>query len=286
MSSKDSLKMIMKSDFTISHTISNDWTMPTYHIHDSYEILFSLTDTTKFFVEDTVYDVHKGDLFIMNNMELHRTMAPSDAYYERYIIMFDPAFIKSYSTECTNLLKLFTNRSKDFSNRIHLSEDQCHGIVSLFRKILYYHNNTNIYGADIYKKITFAELLLFINSIYDSTTIVNTRKSSPMGDFKKIEIILEYINQHLDEDLSLDKLSSVFFLNKYYISHIFKDNTGFSVNEYIISRRILKARELLKQNLPVSQVSDLVGFKNYCHFIRTFKNLVGVSPKRYAKRDS
>lgn len=284
MSSKDALKMIMNCDFIINHNISNDWTMPTYHIHDSYEILFSLTDTTKFFVEDTVYDMRKGDLFIMNNMELHRTVAPSNVYYERYIIMFDPAYIKSYSTESTDLLKPFINRGIDFSHRIHLSEDQCHGIASLFRKILHYHNNA-VYGSDVYKKITFAELLLFINSLYDNASAVKA-KNPKIGDYKKIELMLEYINQHLDEDLSLDKLSSVFFLNKYYISHIFKDSTGFSVNEYIVSRRIFKARDLLKQNLTVSQVSELVGFKNYCHFIRTFKTLTGVSPKQYAKRGS
>jgi YesN/AraC family two-component response regulator len=284
MLSKDSLKMKMSSDFTISHNISNDWTMPTYHIHDSFEILFSLTDTTKFFVEDMVYDMHKGDLFIMNNMELHRTVAPQNVYYERYIIMFDPSFISSYSTEYTDLLKPFTNRSINFSNKQHLSEDQCHEIISLFKKLIYYHQN-EIYGSDVYKKITFAELLLFICSLYNSESTHKSKRSN-FGDFKKIEPILKYINQHLEEDLSLDKLSSVFFLNKYYISHLFKDNTGFSVNEYIINKRIFKSRELLKLNLLVSDVSEMVGFKNYCHFIRTFKNLVGVSPKQYAKRGS
>lgn len=284
MISKEAFKMVVNSDFHVSHNISNDWTMPTYHIHDSYEILFSLTNTTKFFIEDTVYDMRKGDLFIMNNMELHRTVAPSDVYYERYIIMFDPSYISGYSTKDTDLLKPFVNRSINFSNRLHLSEDQYHGMISLFKKILYYDQN-NIYGSDVYKRITFAELLLLINSLYSNENNHKTRTFTA-GDFKKIELMLEYINQHLEEDLSLDKLASVFFLNKYYISHIFKDNTGFSVNEYIINKRIFKSRELLKQNLPVSQVSEMVGFKNYCHFIRTFKNLVGVSPKQYAKRGS
>jgi YesN/AraC family two-component response regulator len=99
-----------------------------------------------------------------------------------------------------------------------------------------------------------------------------------------VQLILEYINQHLNECLSLDKLSGVFYLNKYYLSHIFKNSTGFSVNEYIINRRILKSRELLKQNNSVSKVSEMVGFNNYCHFIRTFKKLVGMSPKQYAKK--
>jgi YesN/AraC family two-component response regulator len=67
------------------------------------------------------------------------------------------------------------------------------------------------------------------------------------------------------------------------LGHIFKKATGFSVNEYIINCRIIKARELLKENLPVSKTGEMVGYCNVSHFIRTFSKLTGLSPKQYAK---
>jgi AraC-like DNA-binding protein len=278
----DIVKTTSNDYFNISHNISDSWTMSNYHFHDSYELLFSLSDTTKFFVEDTMYDVKKNDLFIMNNMELHKTVAPANVIYDRYIIMFSPSYIDSYSTSTTNLLKCFIDKAlPPNTNRLHLSEDQSHALLALLKKIEYYHTN-NVYGCEIYKKITFTELLLLVNSFY--YTRDNFLERGNITEFGKVQLILEYINQHLNECLSLDNLSGVFYLNKYYMSHIFKNSTGFSVNEYIVNRRILKSRELLKQNHSVSKVSEMVGFNNYCHFIRTFKKLVGMSPKQYAKK--
>lgn len=276
-----SLNEPINDTFTISHSISDSWTMSNYHFHDSFEILFSLSSTTKLFIEDTMYDVEKGDLFLINNMELHRVVAPPNVCYDRYIISFDPSYIESYSSEQSDLLKCFFHRKSNLSYKIHLSEDQIHAFLALLKRIEFYHKNA-VFGSDIYKKITFIELLLLINSFNHSST--DARKSS--SDFKKIEQVLAYINQNLSETLTLDVLSNVFYLNKYYLSHMFKENTGFSVNEYIINRRILKSRELLKQDLPVYEVSEMVGFNNYCHFIRTFKSLVGISPKQYALKET
>lgn len=276
-----SIKDVSDSEFMFFHNISTTWSMKDYHFHDSYEILFSLSNTTKFFVEDTMYNVEKNDLFIMNDMELHKTIAPTDVVYDRYIIMFHPKYTNGFSTTLTNPLKCFLTRDKNFINRLHLSEDQSHALISLLKKVEFYYKNKT-YASDLYEKIAFIELLLLVNSLYENT---NDKKSpGTSGDFIKVELILEYINQHLHEDLSLDRLSKIFFLSKYYIGHIFKANTGFSVTEYIINRRILKSRELLKQNLSVSEVALIVGFKNECHFIRTFKSYVGIPPKQYSKK--
>jgi len=95
---------------------------------------------------------------------------------------------------------------------------------------------------------------------------------------------LQFIQLHLAENLSLDRLSEEFYLNKYHLGQLFKRATGFTINEYVIHRRILRARELLKRKLPVQQVGEAVGFRNNSHFIRTFKKLLGVPPKQYQLR--
>jgi AraC-like DNA-binding protein len=116
---------------------------------------------------------------------------------------------------------------------------------------------------------------------YESCEIVK-----PDRDYKRIKQIIQYIHKNLASELSLDTISGKFFLSKYHLGYLFKKVTGFTVNEYIISRRIMRSKELLKNNLPVSQVGEMVGYNNNSHFIRTFKKLVGVSPKQYTKRGS
>ena len=66
------------------------------------------------------------------------------------------------------------------------------------------------------------------------------------------------------------------------LCHIFKEGTGFSLMDYVINCRILKARSLLRNGMRVQEVGENVGFRNNEHFIRTFKKLTGTPPKRYA----
>lgn len=274
--------------FDLNHMVTEEWSMDKYHIHDCYEILFSLTDSTSFFVEDTIYDVKRGDIFILNNKELHRTVAFKNKKYERYICSFSPEFISEYSTEKTDLLRLFTKKHEaNRSHRINLieygGEVALEEFIILLKKIEYY-TNCNLYGSDVYVKLAFIELLLYIDGVYGDVNKRVKEVEVNINHKEKTHEIIKYLNNHYEEELSLDVIAKNFFISKYYLSHVFKKNTGFTINEYIVNRRILKAKELLKQNNTVSEVSDMVGFKNYCHFIRSFKKATGISPKQYAKR--
>ena len=95
--------------------------------------------------------------------------------------------------------------------------------------------------------------------------------------------ILDYIRDNLSEPLTLDQIAGRFFISKHYLCRIFKSATGFSVMEYIIYSRVLKARQLLQEGVSVQQAGELAGFSDNSHFIRTFGHLTGITPGRYAK---
>ena len=130
--------------------------------------------------------------------------------------------------------------------------------------------------------MAFIQLLLYVNSLYDHVhrDSLIVQKDS----FHKVQPILSYVQQNFQNPITLDSIAQQFYMSKYYLCHLFKDVTGFGLNEYIINLRILKARELLRQNISVQQVGEIVGFSNNSHFIRTFKSMVGVSPGQYSHR--
>jgi len=102
-------------------------------------------------------------------------------------------------------------------------------------------------------------------------------------DFLRVSPILDYIRDNLAEPLSLDQIASQFYISKHYLCRIFKAATGFSVMEYIIYSRVLRARQLLQEGVSVQQAGEMSGFSDNSHFIRTFGHLTGVTPGRYAK---
>ena len=102
-------------------------------------------------------------------------------------------------------------------------------------------------------------------------------------DFLRVAPILDYIRNNLSEPLTLDQIANQFYISKHYLCRIFKSATGFSVMEYIIYSRVLRARQLLKEGVSVQQAGEMSGFSDNSHYIRTLGHLTGTSPGRYAR---
>ncbi len=274
------IKEIMPEDtiLRVLHNQSTNWSMENYHFHDSYEINLSISGGHRFFINDSLYEAKKGDIFLFNPLDLHKNIIPKGLLYERYLIFFKREALAGISTKETNLLELFENRSSDFVHRRHLSPENNALLVSLMEQLIH-HQKQSVYGTDIYLKLLLSELLLLLNKIYAVHEKIGKKE---LTSHTKIKPILGYINQHIDEVLSLDDLSTTFFINKYYLCELFKKTTGFTINQYILNRRIGLARELLLMDLSVTEVAYKIGFNSDSHFISVFKKLVGVTPKQYA----
>jgi AraC-like DNA-binding protein len=95
--------------------------------------------------------------------------------------------------------------------------------------------------------------------------------------------ILEYINKNLQENLAIEGISEKFYINKYYLMHKFKENTGYTIHSYILQKRLIKAGTLIKSGMSVMEVSESCGFGDYSSFIRAFKKVYGIAPRQYYK---
>ena len=94
--------------------------------------------------------------------------------------------------------------------------------------------------------------------------------------------VVDYVNLHYSEPLSLDDLADRFYVSKYHLSHEFHRQVGTSVYRYIQKKRLLIARQLLQQGKKPNEVYSVCGFGDYAGFYRAFKSEYGAAPREYA----
>lgn len=267
-----------KNNYRIKHQLNKSHGRNQIHTHNFYEILFCKTDNIYFLINDKVYPLIGNDLIFLNPTDVHGFIFNHDALLERYIIEFDPNYIRNIC-EDFDLLQIFNNDERN--PIIHLNFEQSQTFLSLFNKLKSLENLEEEPTLPLCKKIAFTELLL--QAYHYSKTVKNTSLSSDNPKVMRMQNILSYINNNLAEKLSVTDIAEKFYISPSHLSAIFKQFTGLTINQYIINQRILLASSLLKENSSVQSAAEKSGFYNYAHFIRTFKKHVGISPKQYAK---
>lgn len=260
-------------EFHIQLSENDSWSMSRLHFHDFCELMLPLTSMGNIFVNDQVYPLQRGYLYLISENTLHRTIATG--FHSRYILHINRKALSELSTPQTDFLQF----TRDSFRCASLDPEQLDALIQAFQT-LEEHKEKSGFGADLQQTIALIQLLLQLAPILNMSTISETVRSK---DFLRVAPILDYIQGNLTEPLTLDQISAKFFISKHYLCRIFKSATGFSVMEYIIHSRVLRARQLLQEGLSVQQAGELSGFSDNSHFIRTFGNLTGMSPGRYAK---
>lgn len=262
--------------FSIAHLHKEEKTMD-MHIHNCYEIYYSVSGGKQFLIDNKLYDIEPGDLFVINQYESHKITQADRATHERIVLSIHPDYPKRLSSAETNLDYCFSVRSDCFCHRISLNKEQQ-------KRFLYYINKitgADGYARDIYEQTAFMELLALVNSLM-MVSHAPEPSGSPVYN-RQVEDILSYINLNITSPITLPRLAGEFYLSESYICRIFKATTGTTINKYITARRISIAKALLNDGNSVMEAYEKSGFTDYSAFFKAFTKAVGISPKKYAQ---
>lgn len=116
----------------------------------------------------------------------------------------------------------------------------------------------------------------------DTVHLINEQRGEkdPITSF-----VQQYVNDHLDQDISLDLVADKLNISRSYLSTYFKEKTGESFSEYLNRVRIYRAKEMLAEvDLKINDISAKLGYQSVNSFIRMFKRYAGVTPGEYRKR--
>lgn len=139
--------------------------------------------------------------------------------------------------------------------------------------------STKLYG-DIMATALAAHLLTH----YSSRQIAVRNYSSGLSE-QKLRLVIDYIQEHLDQDLSLAELAGLVQLSPYHFARLFKRSTGLSPHKYLLKCRIERVKQLLiARKLSLAEIACVVGFSSQSHLNYHFKRLVGVTPKAFVRQ--
>lgn len=267
------MKAFIRYDILYGHAASVTSANTEFHFHEHYEIYLFMSGDITLFVNDISYTPRRGDLFVFNSNDIHKTLNHQpDKLQECYCIHFLPLITSAYSTERTNLLSCFFDEAR---KGIHLSSKELESFCSKIEQMISIQKKED-YGSDVLLKTTLIELLVQINLLYQSGKTKSTQIKNTM-----VNKLISYINEHIQEDLTLEHLAQVVSVDKNYLCKAFKLATGSTIWQYIIAKRISLAQQLLVSGESVQTACLSSGFNDYAHFARTFKNIVGMTAREY-----
>ena len=247
-----------------SYTKNPDTSLFKMHTHNEYEIFCFLSGSAKYFIEGTIYSLKPNDILIINKSEAHTLLIKSNTPYERNVVHFNAAALLSENPD--NMLKFINEKPLGKFN---------HYPAALYDtgKLLYYLENmsstSNVYDQRLY-------LTVFIKEL---SKINNRTQENDKHYFDNLTVIVEYINENISKSISLETIAEKFNLSKTHLNRKFKSIIGTTVWEYILTKRMIMARDMLNRGISPTNVFAKCGFCDYCSFYRNYKSKFGVSPK-------
>jgi AraC-like DNA-binding protein len=265
------------------HYIDEDFKDVAYHYHDFYEIYFIISGDVTYHANGIIYTLKPGDIILLNNKTLHRLRrsdAVSKTRYERMVILVDPDFIHNNSLAGSALAECFDLEAKEKSRLLRLNKEDRAAVDVLLNKFEKAYSGNEL-GDNILRITSLIELLVFFNRAQLDSEV--EAKGEDICKDPEINRILDYFDQNIDSDLSLDAIAAHFSMEKHSLIRKFKQRMGLSPHQYIKKMRLVKARDLLQKEISVTDVCYQCGFNDYSNFIRSFSQVYGISPKKYTK---
>ena len=269
----------LNEDFRLFHLKDSRAQKLDYHYHEFDKLILVLGGKVSYVVEGVTYFLQPWDLLLVQHNMIHRPVIDPAAPYERVVIWLGREWLQKRSDPGEALDTCFETARQRGLHLLRFGAE---------RRLQYMQTIQRLEEALVSREFGAARLadtlcqqvLIGVNrDILRDRTAQEQRDSYRVDP--KMEEVLRYIGEHLEEDLSVDALANRFYLSRYYLMHRFKAVTGYTLHQYINQKRLLRAGELIRAGVPVMKAAEQAGFAEYSTFLRAFQNTFHMSPREF-----
>lgn len=238
--------------------------MGDHHYHRYFEIYYFLKGECKYFIDSYTYTLIPGDIVIIPENVIHRTMYTST--YERKLLNFTQDFIpESVAGKLSSMPYLY--RNKDISKEINRIFEELDAEYSVMDE----HSEIMIKGL--------VERLFILLSRNENKAVHSG------GNTTFVAEAVRCISENCQSNITLNALSESLSVSPEHLSRTFKKETGFGFNEYLNLVRLQKAEQLLEgTSKNVSEIAYACGFNDSNYFSDRFKKTHGISPLKFRQK--
>ena len=262
--------------FRVTHVRHESYfEMDTSHVHDYHEIYYLASGTRRYFIDDSIFTVNKGDVVVIPRGTIHRNTYNNEKMHERVVCIFHGEFI-----ECPQIHDEFL-RLFDGSPVLSLAPVHRDYISSLFKSIRTEYENPDDL-SDESARALIRRLLVFLIRL-------KRLQASPLPydpDDSLMQEAAQYIRANFALPLTLEDIAAHVNTSPTYFSKKFKRATGFGCREYLVNVRLREAAQMLVQTkLSITEIAIKCGFNSSNYFGDVFRRASGVSPAVYRKNN-
>lgn len=280
----EQIKYAYKTCLEFTELVSSDHVNDQNHSHSTIEIACIMEGHGNYWVSNDALPFSPGDVLVFNSMERHNICSVQPGMLRITAVNFDPEYIAHANDSNYDLQYLdtfyFTNRRGALK-----SGDECaaeiHGIIrSMARE---FDEKRSYYPLVI--KAQLLNILAILLRASNAGKDENGQAGYLIKRQDSIATVLSFIERNLSSDISIDALSSLVYMNRYYFSTFFKKYVGETPIQYITRKRVAMAMTLLDTtSLSILEIATRSGFNNSSNFNRAFKQVTGKSPSDFKKR--
>ena len=275
----DRLEMPAGHEFELVHKTVPISNTVQFHYHDFYEFYLFITGNVRLIVENRTYVLAPHTLLVIPPGNMHMaTCMDQQVLYERIILNASQDCLRDLSSRELSLPGWMESLSARGRYLFVLDDETYQGCLRLTNEIIA-SSGENLPAMRHVNRCRISALLgMFAQSTQEDQSQPDALPITRVGQ------MIDYINQHLAERLSLDELAQHFFISKYHMLHLFKQYTCTSVYSYIQSKRIINAKTLMQSGVSPGEACRMSGFGDYASFYKTFMHYMGISPMSYIKK--
>ena len=247
-----------------------------FHTHNFYEMYLLVSGKVVYQTGGSEFHLRPGDILFIGVGQRHCPfLIDPSVPYERIVLHVNPSILEELSDSTTNLAECFT---RDNYVVYHFGQDVQDNIRLLLGK-LFNLQEIDQFGEHLLAKAHLTELFVEINQYNNDKTVYTL--SYDMKNMQMVAAIKQYINENLDEDITIDELAEYAYLSRGHFMNTFKEITGLSAYQYVQKARLKAASSLIMEGATLTQASLECGFNDYSSFYRAFQKEYNKSPREY-----